>query len=170
MEGHIRRIDSPGRERVDETPSTRQQPTFYRLRAETAGEKTQELSTGECSRTPSSGPAANPTAKCRVPTGPPATERHANIRRCDDVSEVPMNRRRLAGRPTAEGKAGDGGPTRNHDNKIPERRHAPSPSGKPATHGTPSQPRFGTFRSGEPPSQYRIPRKTEGHNKNSNHE
>lgn len=32
------------------------------------------------------------------------------------------------------------------------------------------QPRFGTFRSGEPPSRYRIPRKTEGHNKNSNQE
>lgn len=115
-------------------------------------------------------PSANPTAKCRAPTGPPASGRHANIRECDDVSEVPTNRRRLAGRPTAAGKAGDGDPTRNHDNRIPERRHAPSPSGKPATHGTPSQPRFGTFRSGEPPSRYRIPRKTEGHNKNSNHE
>ncbi len=64
--GTIHRIDSPdttGREPVDENSSIRKQPTFYRLRAETAGEKTQELSTGECSRTPSSGPAA-----IRLPT------------------------------------------------------------------------------------------------------
>ncbi len=80
--------------------------------------------------------------------GPPASGRHANIRECDDTSAPPTNGG-FAGQRNAAKKAGEGDPTRNHDNRIPERRHAPSPSGKPATHGTPSQPRSGTFRPGE---------------------
>ena len=80
--------------------------------------------------------------------GPQASGRHANIRKCDDTFAPPTNGG-FAGQRTAAKKAGEGDPTRNHDNRIPERRHAPSPSGKPATHGTPSQPRFGTFRPGE---------------------
>lgn len=61
----------------------------------------------------------------------------------------PADQRRIRRTAKRRKKAGDGDPTRNHDNGIPERRHTSSPSGKQATHDTPSQPRFGTFRSGE---------------------
>lgn len=99
--------------------------------------------------------------------------RQANDMRTSGNATIHSPRRPTEDSPdskTPQKKAGEGDPTRNHDNGIPERQHAPSLSGKPATHGTPSQPCFGTFRSGEPPSRYRIPQKTEGHNKNSNQE